>query len=129
MQASTRASERRAKVIRASHGPGVNLQSQAKERIKKIKENPKDYPKEPRVRTKVPKAHAEATRRKWDRLIMMTRRGFTRNGVLTEVTMAGVLTSGMGKDQPGHQSDCRHIPIELWPRRNTWTFLRLDSRW
>ena len=94
MQASTRASKRRAKVIRASHGPGVNLQSQAKERMKRIKENPKDYPKEPRARTKVPKAHARAKRPKRDRSILLIRRGFTRNGVRTKRTMVGVLMSG-----------------------------------
>ena len=39
---------------RASHGPRVNLQSQAKERVQKTKKNPKDIPRDP----KVPKAHA-----------------------------------------------------------------------
>ena len=37
-------------------------QSHAKERVKRTKENPKDYPKKPRVRTKdlkAPKAHAK----------------------------------------------------------------------
>ena len=43
-----------------------------------------DYPKEPRVRTKVPKAHAKGKRWKWDRLITMTDRGFRRNGALTK---------------------------------------------
>ena len=40
---------------------------QAKERVKRTKENPKDCPKEPRVRTKdpkVPKAHAKVKPRK-----------------------------------------------------------------
>ena len=37
----------------------MNLQAQEKERVKRIKEKPKDCPKEPRVRTKVPKAHAK----------------------------------------------------------------------
>ena len=64
MQARTLASKRLAKAIRASNGPRVGLQSQAKERAKKTKENPKDCPKEPRVRTKVPKAHAKEKRRK-----------------------------------------------------------------
>ena len=37
----------------------MNLQAQVKERVKRIKETPKDCQKEPRVRTKVPKAHAK----------------------------------------------------------------------
>ena len=53
------ANKGRAKAIRASHGPRVNLQSQAKRKVKSTKENPKDCPEEPRVRTKVPKAHTE----------------------------------------------------------------------
>ena len=45
MQARTQASNRMAKAIRGSHGSRVNLQSQAKERVKRTKENPKDCPK------------------------------------------------------------------------------------
>ena len=62
MQARTPASSCLAKAIRASHGPLVIFHSQAKEIVKRTKENPKDCPKEPRVRTKdpkVPKAHAK----------------------------------------------------------------------
>ena len=58
MQARTPASNRLAKANRASHGRRVK----AKERVKRTKENPKDCPKEPRVRTKdpkAPKAHAK----------------------------------------------------------------------
>ena len=61
------ASNRIAKANRASHGPRVSLQSQAKEIVKRTKENPKDCPKEQRVRTKdpkVPKAHAKVKHRK-----------------------------------------------------------------
>ena len=68
----------------------MSLQSQAKEGVKRIKENPK----EPRVRTKVPKAHVKGKRWSWDRLIL-TGRGFTRNGAVMKGTMAGVLTAGM----------------------------------
>ena len=53
--------------------------SQAKEKVKIIKGKPKDCPKEPRVRTKVSKAHAMAKCWKRDRLMLLTRRGFTRN--------------------------------------------------
>ena len=73
IQARTPASKRLAKAIRASHGPRVSLQAQAKERVKRTKENPKDAPKEPRARTKVPKEKC----RKWDRLTM-ARRWFMR---------------------------------------------------
>ena len=45
--------------------------------MKKTKENPKDCPEEPRVRTKVPKAHAKAKCWKRDRLILLTRRGWS----------------------------------------------------
>ena len=60
MQARTPASNRLAKAIRASHGPRVSLQSQAKERVKRTMDNPKDSPKDP----KVPKAQAKAKPRK-----------------------------------------------------------------
>ena len=61
------ASNRLAKAITSSRGPRVRLQSEARERVKRTKENPKDCPKEPRVRTKnprAPKAHAKAKPRK-----------------------------------------------------------------
>ena len=48
------------KASRASHGPRVSLQSQAKVRVKRIMENPKDSPKGP----KVPRAHARVRHRK-----------------------------------------------------------------
>ena len=110
----TPTSNRLSKAIRASHGK--------KESVKRTKENPKDCPKEPRVRTKdpkVPKAHTKVKPRKrvsrvlktwtqkharklknqckWDRLILLTRRGFTRNGVLMNAigTTAGVWMIGM----------------------------------
>ena len=62
---------------------------------KETKENPKECPEEPRVRTKVPKAHAKSKRRKWYKLILLTHRGFTRNGVRTKGTKTEVLMSGM----------------------------------
>ena len=43
------------------------LSSSGRGKVKRIKENPKDCPKEPRVRTKAPKAHAKAKHRKWDK--------------------------------------------------------------
>ena len=46
MQARTPASNRLAKAIRAGHGPRVSLQSQARERVKRTMENPKDISKE-----------------------------------------------------------------------------------
>ena len=58
MQARTLSSNRLAKAIKASHGTRVSPQSQAKERVKKTIENPKGSPKEPKVRSKVPKAQA-----------------------------------------------------------------------
>ena len=67
MQARTPASTCLAKANRASHVPRVSLQYQAKVRVKRTKENPKDCPKEPRVRTKDPKvseAHAKVKPRK-----------------------------------------------------------------
>ena len=57
MHAKTQASNRMAKAKRASHGPRVSLHSQAKVRVKKTRENPKEHPKEPKVRTKVPQAY------------------------------------------------------------------------
>ena len=58
MQARTLASNRQAKAIKASHGPRVSPQSQAKERVKRTLDNPKGSPKEPKVRSKFPKAQA-----------------------------------------------------------------------
>ena len=58
MQARTLASTRLAKAIRASHGPRVSPQSQAKERVKRTMENPKESPMEPKVRSQNPKDQA-----------------------------------------------------------------------
>ena len=74
----------------------------ATERVKRTRENPKGSPKDP----KVPKAHARVKRRKlapqvlktwnqWDRVIPLTHRGFTMNGVLTNGTTAGISMNGM----------------------------------
>ena len=51
MQARTLASNRQAKAIKASHGPRVSSESQAKERVKKTRGNPDGSPKEPKVRS------------------------------------------------------------------------------
>ena len=113
MQARTLASKRLSKAIRASHGPSVNRQSQAKERVKRTEENQKDCPKEQLVGTR---AHAKVKYReresqvlktgtqkrariirnrcKWDRFTPLTRRGFTRNEVLTNGKTAGDLVCG-----------------------------------
>ena len=58
MQARTLASKRQANAIKASHGPRVSPQSQAKERVKRTMENAKGSPKEPKVRSKFPRARA-----------------------------------------------------------------------
>ena len=60
MQAKTQVSNRRTKAIKASHGPRVSPQSQAKERVKRTIGNPKECPTEPKVRSKVPKAQSKA---------------------------------------------------------------------
>ena len=57
MRAKAQASNRMAKANRASHGPRVKV----KERVKRTRENPKGNPKEPKVRTKVPKAYTRKT--------------------------------------------------------------------
>ena len=49
MHALAQASNRMAKAIGASHGSRVSLQSQAKERVRRTVENPKDSPKDPKV--------------------------------------------------------------------------------
>ena len=58
MHTKTQAGNRMAKAIEANHGPRVSPQSQAKERVKRTMENPKGSPKEPKVRSKFPKAQA-----------------------------------------------------------------------
>ena len=61
MHSKAQASNRLAKANRASHGPRVR----AKARMKKTSKIPKDNnPKEPKVRTKVPKARTIAKHRK-----------------------------------------------------------------
>ena len=60
MQARTPASNRLAKAIRTSHCSRVSPQSQAKERVKRTMDNPKDISKDP----KVPKACTKAKHRK-----------------------------------------------------------------
>ena len=68
----------------------MNFQAQTNERIKKNQGEPKGL-------SKGIKSENEGAKGSWklDGLMMMTRRGFTRSGVLTKGTMAGVLTSGM----------------------------------
>ena len=64
MHARAQASNRMAKAHRASHGPRVSPHPQATARVNKIRENPKENFKEPKVRTKVPKAYTKAKHRK-----------------------------------------------------------------
>ena len=58
MQARTQARKRQAKAIKASHDPRVSLQSQAEERAKNTMANPRESPKEPKVRSKFPMTQA-----------------------------------------------------------------------
>ena len=64
MHARAQASIRLAKANRASHGPRVCPPTQAKVKVRKTRENPEENQKEPKVRTKVPKAYTRAKRRK-----------------------------------------------------------------
>ena len=57
MHARAQASNRMAKANRASHGPRVSPHTQARVRVNKTRKNPEENPKEPKVRTKVPKAY------------------------------------------------------------------------
>ena len=59
--AKAQASNRMAKANRASHGQRVSPRTQAKVRVRKTRVNPKENPKEPKVRTKVPKAYKGKT--------------------------------------------------------------------
>ena len=109
MQARTPASNRLAKAIRAGHGPRVSLQSQAKERVKRTMEHPKDISKE----SKGAKGSGEDKTSKtgisgFENLksenklgnsgisangtgfVPLTRRGFKMNGVLMKGTTAGI---------------------------------------
>ena len=91
--------QRMAKANRASHGPRVSPHSQAKARKKKTRANPK----EPKVRTKVPKAYTRAKHRKLVSQVLKTRnrrqaqtfRNLHRHVPLTlPGTMAGMMTNG-----------------------------------
>ena len=113
MQARISASNHLAKAVRASHGPRVSLQSQAKERVKRTNENTMESPKEPKVRSKVPKAHTTVKHRKmvyqvWKarnhrqarnlrkmhKHVPLTIHGFLMDGVLTNGMTAGVWMNG-----------------------------------
>ena len=109
MHTRAQASNRMAKANSASHGPRVS----AKTRVKKTSENPKDNPKEPKVRTKVQKARTMGKHRKLVSQVLKTRnrrqarklRNLHRHvplnlpetmvGMVTNGTMAGVLLNGM----------------------------------
>ena len=64
MHTRAQASNRMAKANKASHGPRVNPHTEAKARVRETMGNPKENPKEPKVRTKVPKAYRKAKHRK-----------------------------------------------------------------
>ena len=87
------------------------------------------------ARTKVPKAQAKAKRRKWNRLTLLTRRGFTRNGVRTKGTKTGILMNGMttgvlldgvkiASKHMSHRQAHFHLKAQNGYRR-TWT----QERW
>ena len=84
MHARAQASNRLAKANRASHGP---REREAKSRVKKTMENTKETPKEPEVRTKVPKACTRAKHRKLGSQVLKTRiRGKLGNaGICTDM--------------------------------------------
>ena len=60
VHARAQATNRLAKANSASHGPRVSPHTQAKARVRKTREKRKENPKEPKVRTKVPKAYTKA---------------------------------------------------------------------
>ena len=90
-----------------SHGKGNQSKSwstsEGKGKVKKTRGNPKEHPKEPKVRTKVPKAHTRAKHRKLVSQVLKTRtrrqarklRNFHRHVPLTLPGMAGVLMNGV----------------------------------
>ena len=61
------------KANRASHGPRVSPHSQAKKRVQRTRENPKENRKEPIVRTKLPKFYTRAKHRKLVSQVLQTR--------------------------------------------------------
>ena len=97
VHARTQASNRLAKANRASHGP------RGRARVKKTRANPKENPKEPKVRTKVPMACTRAKHRKLVSQVLKTRnqrqarklRNLHRHVLLTlPGTMVGMVTNG-----------------------------------
>ena len=109
VHARAQASNRLAKANRASRDPRAIPHSQAKARVETTMGNPKENPKEPKVRTKAPKAYTRAKHRKLVSQVLKTRnrrqaRTFTNLhrhaplilpgtmvGTVTNGTMAGVL--------------------------------------
>ena len=110
--ARAQASNRMAKVNRASHGPREGPHT-AQVRVRKTREHQWKISKDPKVRTKVPKAHTKAMHRKLVSQVLKTRdhrqalklrnRDMsvpltppgTMVGIVTNGMMAGVLMSGM----------------------------------
>ena len=102
MQARTPASSHLAKAIRASYGPRVSPHTQAKVRVKKTREDPKENPKEPKVGTKGAKGLQIGKTSKTGLSGLENSKSEASSETLesghvctTELTMVGVLINGM----------------------------------
>ena len=141
MHAKAQANNRMAKTNRASHGPRVSPHSQPKARVKKTRAHPREHSKEPKVRTKVPKADTRAKHRKLVSQILKTRDrrqartfrnlhrhvpltlpgtmvGISTNGTMAEVSMngmmTGVLLDGAKVGNKRMAVPQAHFHLEVW---------------
>ena len=128
---AAQASNRMAKANRASHGPRVSFHTQAKAKVRKTVENPKKNPKEPKVPTKVPKAYTKAKHRKAGLSGLENSKSDASSdiqesahtprtfpgavvGIVTNVTMAGVLLDGTMVGNKRMTLPQAHFHLEVW---------------
>ena len=107
MHPKAQASNRMAKANRASHAPRVSSHSQAKARVKKTRENPKENPKEPRcqrltqgqtskaVLSGLENSKSEASSDIQEAAQTCTTDISWKVGIVTNGPMAGVMMNGM----------------------------------
>ena len=96
---------------RASHGPRVSQHSQAKARVKKTRENPKENPKEPTVPFRNLHRHGPLT-------LLGTMVGMVTNGTMAGVSMNGMTTGVLldGTKVGNKRMTLRQTPfhLEVW---------------
>ena len=138
MHAKAQASNRMAKANSASHGPRVSPHNQAKVRVRKTRDKSKENPKEPKVRTKVPKAGVMMNGMTIGVLLDGTKVGNKRTTLqkahfqLRSFDL-GAMTSPKQFEWVKMNLDTGAAvntpPIELWPRKSRRWKILSDCQW